>query len=391
MRFYLDHAATTPLRPDVRDAWLAATEVVGNASSTHGAGQDARRLLEDARERIAAVLDADPIEVVLTSGGTESINTAVQGLWRSRRAESTALVLPDGEHTATIDSVAALVADGAEVRAVPVTALGRIEPSDFAAVLPGAAFATALVANNEVGTLNDAPALTAAAAEIGIPLHLDAVAALGHVPISFRQLRGGADDGVGLVALSVAAHKIGAPVGVGALVVARSARLTPLVHGGAQQRRLRAGTQDVAGATAFALAMELAERERVDESRRLAALRDRLIAGIRAAVPESELLGDPSDRLPGNAHVLFPNAAGESLLFLLDMAGIAVSTGSACQAGVAEPSHVLLAMGRSESDARSVLRFTLGRTSADADVDAVLAVIEDAYARASGSRAGDRS
>lgn len=391
MRFYLDHAATTPLRPDVRDAWLAATEVVGNASSTHGAGQDARRLLEDARERIAAVLDADPIEVVLTSGGTESINTAVQGLWRSRRADATALVLPDGEHAATIDSVAALVADGAEVRAVPVTAFGRIEPSDFATALPGAAFATALVANNEVGTLNDAPALTAAAAEIGVPLHLDAVAALGHVPISFRQLRGGADDGVGLVALSVAAHKIGAPVGVGALVVARSARLTPLVHGGAQQRRLRAGTQDVPGATAFALAMELAERERGDESRRLAALRDRLIAGIRSAVPESELLGDPSDRLPGNAHVLFPNAAGESLLFLLDMAGIAVSTGSACQAGVAEPSHVVLAMGRNESDARSVLRFTLGRTSADADVDAVLAVIEDAYARASGSRAGDRS
>lgn len=391
MRFYLDHAATTPLRPEVRDAWLAATEVVGNASSTHGAGQDARRLLEDARERIAAVLDADPIEIVLTSGGTESINTAVHGLWRSRPAGATALVLPDGEHAATIDSVAALAADGADVRAVPVSALGRIDPSDFAAALPGAAFATALVANNEVGTLNDAWALSSAAAVAGIPLHLDAVAALGHVPLSFRLLRGDAADSVGLVALSVAAHKIGAPVGVGALVVARSARLTPLVHGGAQQRRLRAGTQDVAGATAFALAMELAERERVEEGRRLAVLRDRLITGIRAAVPESELLGDPSDRLPGNAHLLFPNAAGESLLFLLDMAGIAVSTGSACQAGVAEPSHVVLAMGRSESDARSVLRFTLGSASADADVDAVLAVIEDAYARASGSRAGDPS
>jgi len=391
MRFYLDHAATAPLRPEVRDAWVAASSVVGNASSTHGAGQDARRLLEDARERIAAVLDADPIEIVLTSGGTESINTAVQGLWRSRSAGSSAITLPDGEHAATIDTVASIAAEGAEIRSVPLTGLGRIDPSDFASALPGAALATALVANNEVGTVNDAPALSAAASDAGVPLHLDAVAALGHVPLSFRGLRGDAPDGRGLVALSVAAHKIGAPVGVGALVVARSARLAPLVHGGAQQRRLRAGTQDVPGATAFALAMELAEVERLAETQRLAVLRDRLVAGIRSAVPQAELLGDPIDRLPGNAHMLFPGAAGESLLFVLDTAGVAASTGSACQAGVAEPSHVVMAMGRSERDARSVLRFTLGRTSTDADVDAVLAVIADAYRRASGSRAGEHS
>ncbi|WP_404435203.1 cysteine desulfurase [Microbacterium aerolatum] len=391
MRFYLDHAATTPLRPEAREAWLAASDVVGNASSTHGAGQDARRLLEDSRERIAEVLGSDPIEVVLTSGGTESINTALRGLWTSRAADADTVVLPDGEHHATMDTVAALASDGAAVRAVALSGTGRIEPEIFRAALPGAALATALVANNEVGTVNDAPALSAAAAHSGVPLHLDAVAALGHVPLSFRELRGDAAAGAGLVAMSVAGHKIGAPVGVGALVVARTAKMVPLLHGGAQQRGLRAGTQDVPGAAAFAAALSAAEDEREAEAARLRALRDRLISGIRSAVPLARLLGDPVDRLPGNAHFLFPGAVGESLLFLLDVAGVAASTGSACQAGVAEPSHVVMAMGGSEQDARSVLRFTLGRTSTDADVDAVLAAIADAYARASGSRTAQRS
>ncbi|UYO98489.1 cysteine desulfurase [Microbacterium sp. M28] len=385
MRHYLDHAATTPLRPESRDAWLAATSVIGNASSTHGAGQDARRLLEESRERIAAVLQCDPIEVVLTSGGTESINTALRGLWAARPQGTSAIVLPDAEHHATVDTVAALAREGAEVRIVRVSDRARIDPDHFADALPGAAAATALVANNEAGTINDAAALARAAGSAGTPLHLDAVAALGHVPVSFRGLRGDAPAGVGLVAMSVAGHKIGAPVGIGALVVARSARLSALLHGGAQQRGLRAGTQDVAGAAAFAVALEAAESERVAESARLTGLRDRLVSGILSRVPDAELLGDPVDRLPGNAHVLFPGAVGESLLFLLDVAGIAASTGSACQAGVAEPSHVVMAMGRTEQDARSVLRFTLGRTSTEDDVDAVLAVIADVCARASGS------
>lgn len=391
MRHYLDHAATTPLRPEARDAWLAATETIGNASSTHGAGQDARRLLEESRERVAAVLDADSIEIVFTSGGTESINLALQGLWRSRPTGSDAIVLPDAEHHATMDTVAALADEGAVIRSVGVTAAGAIDVSEFVAQLPGAALATALVANNEAGTVNDAASLSSASAGAGVPLHLDAVAALGHVPLSFRELRGHAAPAVGLVAMSLAGHKIGAPVGVGALVAARSARLTALLRGGAQQRGLRAGTQDVAGAAAFATALEFAEAEREEEASRLAALRDRLVDGIRSAVPAAELLGDPVRRLPGNAHLLFPGAVGESLLFLLDVAGVAASTGSACQAGVAEPSHVVMAMGRSERDARSVLRFSLGRTSTDADVDAVLAAIADAYLRASGSGTAARS
>jgi cysteine desulfurase len=391
MRFYLDHAATSPLRPEARDAWLAATEVVGNASSTHGAGQDARRLLEESRERAAVVLGCDPIEVVLTSGGTESINTALNGLWRSRAAGTDAVVLPDAEHHATFDTVAALAKQGAEVRAVAVDAEARIEPDAFREALPGAALATALVANNEAGTINDASSLSDAAAEARVPLHLDAVAAWGHVRLSFRELRGDAAAAAGLVAMSVAGHKIGAPVGTGALVVARSARIEPLLHGGAQQRGLRAGTQDVAGAAAFATALEATEAEREPEYARLSALRDRLISGIRSAVPQAQLLGDPGRRLPGNVHMLFPGAVGESLLFLLDAAGIAASTGSACQAGVAEPSHVVMAMGRDEHDARSALRFTLGRTSGDDDVDAVLAVIAEVYSRASGARSAARS
>ena len=391
MQHYLDHAATTPLRPEAREAWLDASAVVGNASSTHGAGQDARRLLEESRERAAAVLGCDPIEVVFTSGGTESINLALQGLWHSRPEGTDAIVMPDAEHHATVDTVEALIASGATLRSVPVYRTAAIDLTEFAAQLPGAALATALVANNEAGTINDAEALSSSAAAARVPLHLDAVSALGHVALSFRGLRGDAPDAVGLVAMSVAGHKIGAPVGVGALISARTARISAILRGGAQQRGLRAGTQDVAGAAAFATALELAEKERNSENARLSALRDRLIDGILRRVPSAEVLGDRAERLPGNAHILFPGAVGESLLFLLDMAGIAASTGSACQAGVAEPSHVVMAMGRSEQDARSVLRFSLGRTSTDADVDAVLSSIADAYARASGSGSAERS
>ena len=383
MRHYLDHAATTPLRAVARDAWIAASATVGNASSTHGAGQDARRLLEDSRERVAAVLGCEPIEVVFTSGGTESINTALRGLWAMRRADAGSIVLPDAEHHATIDTVAALERDGAQVRSVRVDAQGRIDVPAFAAALGGAALATALVANNEVGTVNDAAAISTAAAAASVPLHLDAVAACGQLPLVFRALRGEAPPEAGLVAMSIAGHKIGAPVGTGVLIAARGARIAPLLHGGMQQRGLRAGTQDVPGAAALAAALEEAEAQRASESIRLAALRDGLVAGILDAVPSASLLGDAQDRLPGNAHLLFPGAVGESLLFLLDMAGISASTGSACQAGVAEPSHVVIAMGRSERDARSVLRFTLGASSTQADVDAVIAAVPDAVARAS--------
>lgn len=382
MQIYLDHAATSPLRPEARDAWVEAAASVGNASSIHGAGQQARRMLEEARERLADVVDAEPIEVVFTSGGTEAVNLAVKGLWWARPHDANAVVLPDGEHHATLDAVEWLESQGAHVRHVGVDAVARIPVDRFTEALPGAALATALVANNESGTVNDAAALSQAAAEAGVALHLDAVAAFGHVPVSFRGWRGSARGRTGLAALSISAHKIGGPTGVGALVVARGAELAALMHGGGQQRRLRAGTQDVPGAVAFARAAELAAAERDAEAERLTALRERLVHGIRRSIPDAELLGDPVERVPGNAHVLFPGASGETLLFLLDMAAIAVSTGSACQAGVPEPSHVVLAMGRTDAEARQVLRFTLGRTTVDTDVDTVLAVLPEAVERA---------
>lgn len=385
MSIYLDHAASTPLRESAREAWLAAATLTGNASSVHGAGQAARRLLEHSRERIAAVLDCDPIEVVLTSGGTEAINLALKGLWWGKAGDREAVLLPDGEHHASIDTVDWLRARGARVRAVALDPVGHIPLDGFRTALTApapAALATALVANNEVGTVQDAAQLAAAAADADVPLHLDAVAAMGHLPVSFSAWRGGAAPGVGLVALSVSGHKVGAPVGTGAVVVSRHARIAALLHGGGQQRGLRSGTQDVAGAAALAVALEDAEAERISEHERLVALGDRLWSGIRAAIPAAELLGDARDRLAGNVHVHLPGAVGETMLFLLDQEGISVSTGSACQAGVAEPSHVVLALGRDQDVARSVLRLTLGRTTVPSDVDALLAALPRAYARA---------
>jgi cysteine desulfurase len=389
MHVYLDHAASSPLRPEAREAWLAAAEVGGNASSIHGGGQAARRVLEDARERLAAALDCDPIEVVFTGGGTEAVNLAVKGLWAARAEGTDAVVLPDGEHHATIDSVAALVeTDGTQVRPVALDPTGVIGTERFAAALDGAALATALVANNEVGTVSDAAALAAAASAHGVPLHLDAVAAFGHVPVRFAQWRGDAPGSRGLVALSVSAHKVGGPVGVGALVVSRAAALRAQVHGGGQQRGLRAGTQDVPGAAAFAAAAEATLAELASEADRVARLRDRLAAGILNAVPDAVVLGADAPRVPGTLHVLFDGARGETMLFLLDQRGISVSTGSACQAGVPEPSHVVRALGRDEDAARSVLRLSLGRTTTDADVDAALAAVPWAVERARAAGAG---
>ncbi len=381
MPVYLDHAATTPLRPEAREAWLRATEIVGNASSVHGAGQEARRLLEESREAVAESLGCDPIEVVFTSGGTESINLALKGLWWAR-GEAGSIVLPGGEHHATMDAVTWLEGAGAEVRHVGLTPTGAVPVEAFADALPGAALATALVANNEVGTVSDAASLAEVARAAGVPLHLDAVGAVGSVPVDFAQWRGQGRSQGGLVALSMSGHKVGAPVATGALIVSRYAQLAPLLHGGGQQRGLRSGTQDVAGAAALAAALRSAVAHRESEAHRLSALRRRLADGIRHAVPDAVFLGDPESRLPGNLHVLFPGTAGETLLFLLDQEGISVSTGSACQAGVTEPSHVVLALGLDERAARSVLRLTLGRTSSEADVDQLVRVLPAVHRRA---------
>lgn len=388
MTAYLDHAATTALRPEARDAWLAATAVIGNASAVHAAGRAARRVWEDARDVTAEALGCEPIEVVFTSGGTESINLAIKGLtWA--HGEPGAIVLPDGEHHATVETVEWLASRGLGVRRVGIDADGAIDTGAFTLALTDpdpARLATAAVANNEVGTVNDVAVLADVCATGGVPLHLDAVGAVGQIPVDFSQWRAGARGAAGLVALSVSGHKLGAPVGTGALIVSRHVEPTALLHGGGQQRALRSGTPDIAGAAALAAALRLAVIERELHAAHLVRLRERLIDGIAATVPDAVVLGHRTQRLPGNVHVLFPGAVGESLLFLLDAAGISASTGSACQAGIAEPSHVVMAMGHSEADARSVLRFTLGRDSTDDDIDELLRVLAPAVARARAAR-----
>jgi cysteine desulfurase len=378
MPIYLDHAATSPLRPEVMTAYLAALPIVGNPSSIHGQGQVARELLEQGRDRVAASLGADGVEVVLTGGGTEAVNLGIKGLFWAR-APRRRIIVPLAEHHATIDSVEWLAAhEGAELDWVEVDELGRIRLDALEAALArgaadgggagsGAALVTAIWANNEVGTIQPVAEIVAAAARYGVPVHLDAIAAYGSLPIDFHA--------TGASALSVSAHKIGGPVGVGALLLARSAKVEPLLHGGNQQRG-RSGTQDAAGASAFGVAAELATRDLDRHAKQLASLRDRLMGGIRS-IQGATIRGDqqPDGRLPGNVHATFEGCEGDSLLFLLDVAGFSVSTGSACQAGVPEASHVLLAMGLSEQDARGALRFTLGPDTTESEIDALLVAL----------------
>jgi cysteine desulfurase len=379
MTVYLDHAATSPMRPEVLQAYVRALGLVGNPSSIHTAGQAASALLEGGREQVAASLGADAVEVVLTGGGTEAVNLGIKGLFWARRRPR--IVVPMAEHHATIDSVEWLAArEGAILDWVEVDSAGRIRLDALEAALATGgdevALVTALWANNEVGTMQPVREIVDAAARFGVPVHLDAIAAYGSVPIDFHAS--------GAAALSVSAHKIGGPVGVGALLVRRGVSVEPLLHGGSQQSQ-RSGTQDAAGAAAFGVAAGLPHPD-------LSGLRDRLIHGIRDLGLGATLRGDPVDRLPGNAHVTFAGCEGDSLLYLLDVAGFAVSTGSACQAGVPEASHVLLAMGVSEPDARGALRFTLGPDTTADEIDALLAALPAAVdaARAAGLAAGTR-
>jgi cysteine desulfurase len=373
-RVYLDHAATTPMPSVVRDAYVDALGLVGNPSSIHGHGQAARDLLETGREQVAASVGVDAVEVVFTGGGTEAVNLAIKGSFWSR-APRRRILTTRAEHAATLDSVEWLVRhEGAVVEWVDVDARGRLSLSSLEAALghdrDDIALVSVLWANNEVGTLQPVSEIVALAHAAGVPVHLDAIAAYGSVPVDVHA--------VGADLVSISAHKIGGPVGIGALIVSRTATVEPLVHGGNQQRA-RSGTQDAAGAIAFGAAAGLIAADHAP----LAALRDRLIAGL-ADLPGVVLRGDPSPdgRLPGNVHATFAGTDGDALLYLLDQRGFSVSTGSACQAGVAEVSHVLLAMGLSEQEAKGALRFTLGTdTSIDA-IEALLTVTPDVLAQA---------
>ncbi|WP_371499304.1 cysteine desulfurase [Kitasatospora sp. NBC_00374] len=381
---YLDHAATTPMLPEAVAAMTAQLGVVGNASSLHAAGRRARRVVEESRESLAESLGARPSEIVLTGGGTESDNLAVKGLYWARRDADPArrrVLCSPVEHHAVLDAVHWLAEhEGALVDYLPVDAYGRVHPGALREAIerdPGSvALVTVMWANNEVGTLQPIHELAAVAQEFGIPMHADAVQALGQVPVSFAES--------GLTALTVTGHKIGGPYGVGALLLARQAHPVPLLHGGGQERDVRSGTLDVPGAAAFATAAALAVERREPYAAAVGALRDELVAAVRSAVPDAVLNGDPAPagRLAANAHFSFPGCEGDALLMLLDAQGVECSTGSACSAGVPQPSHVLLAMGADPLLARASLRFSLGHTSTRADVEALTAAITPAVQRA---------
>ena len=383
---YLDHAATTPMVPEAIAVMTEELARTGNASSLHGSGRAARRTVEEARELIAEKLGARPSEVVFCSGGTEANNLAIKGLYWSRLEQDPAcnrIVFSSVEHHALLDPVTWLAAhEGARVDTTPVDRQGRIivdalreavesDPASVAAV-------TTMWANNEMGTVQPIAEVVAIAREHGIPVHSDAVQAAGYLPLDF-----GAS---GLDAMTVTAHKLGGPVGIGALVIERDLQPTPLLHGGGQERDLRSGTIGVPLIAAFAKAMEVSVDHQAESSARIEALRARMVDGIRRVVPDAIINGDPEPgpqhRLPNIAHVTFPGCEGDAMLMLLDAQGIECSTGSACDAGVPQPSHVLLAMGYDDVAARGSLRFSLGHTSTEADVDALIAALPAVHERA---------
>ncbi|HLN76968.1 MAG TPA: cysteine desulfurase family protein [Nocardioidaceae bacterium] len=382
---YLDHAASTPMYPEAVAAMTEQLARPGNPSSLHASGRAARRVVEESRETIARAINARPGEVVFTSGGTEADNLAVKGIYWSRRQADprrTRVLSTTVEHHAVLDSLHWLEDQGADVELLPVNRCGRLEIEALRESIERDPDSVALVsvmwANNEVGTVQPIADVVEIAHAHGIPVHTDAVQAIGQVRVDFAAS--------GVDALTLTAHKLGGPVGVGALVVRREIELTPLLHGGGQERDVRSGTIDAPAIRGFAVAVELSVARQPEHAARVAALRDDLLRRVSEQVPDAVLNGDENcsltNRLPGNAHIQFPGCEGDSLLMLLDARGIECSTGSACSAGVPQPSHVLLAMGADDVAARSALRFSLGHTSTQADVDALAEAIAPVVERA---------
>jgi cysteine desulfurase len=388
-RVYADHAATGPMLPAARRAWVEQSEHLGNPSSLHASGRRSRRVLEEAREQIAAALGVRPSAVLFTSGGTEADNLAVKGLYWARsgaHASRTGIVASAIEHHAVLDPVMWLADQHqAKVTWLAVNDRGVVDLDALETVLreqgPTLAFATIMWANNEIGAIQPIADIAERMHRAGVPFHTDAVQALGQVPLDLRMMAE-----MGPQAVTITSHKIGGPFGIGALIADPSLTLTPLLHGGGQERDVRSGTFDAAAAAGFAAAVEYAVTHQVEHAASLTELRDALISGITRVIPEAIINGDVINRLPGNVHVSFPGCEGDALLMLLDAAGIDCSTGSACTAGIPEPSHVLLAMGVPESVARSSLRFSLGRTSTPDDVAHIIAALPAAVTRA--QRAG---
>ena len=380
MAVYLDHAATTPMLESAIAALTDQMKVLGNPSSLHASGRRARMVVEEAREMVAEALHARPADVVFTAGGTEANNLAIKGLYWARSAGSRRRILAGAtEHHAVMDPVEWLGAHGAEVSWIPVSSAGVIDVEWLRASIESDPESVALVsvmwANNEMGAIAPIREIAALCAQYEIPFHTDAVQATAWLDVSF--------DIHGLTALTVSGHKVGGPHSSGALLLSADAVVVPVLHGGGQERDVRSGTLDAASAISFATALRDTVASRSDVAARVQSLRDELIERVQEAVPEAVLNGPlGNSRLANNSHFSFPGCEGDALLMLLDAAGVECSTGSACTAGIPQPSHVLLAMGVEPLTSRSSLRFSLGRTSTSADVDALVAALPLAYGRA---------
>lgn len=372
--------------PQAQERWLEVSSLVGNPSSLHDSGRRTRRIVEEARESIAEDLVTRPSAVIFTGGGTEADNLAVKGLfWRGQEQGRVGVVASSIEHHAVLDPVKWLGEhQGAKVLWVGVDAVGRIKLDEVKAALAAqdVALVTVMWANNEVGTIQPVFELATLCREHGVAFHTDAVQVLGQLPMNLTEL--------GAAAVTITAHKVGGPFGVGALILDPDIKPTPVLHGGGHEREIRSGTLDAAGIASFAVAVRSAVDNQARFAARVQELRNDLIARVLAKVPAAKLNGEPdlsgAQRLPANAHFTFEDCEGDALLMLLDAAGIDCSTGSACTAGIPEPSHVLLAMGAQPQASRGSLRFSLGSDSSAADIDHLVEVLPGAVERA--SRAG---
>jgi len=368
-KVYLDHSATTPVRPEVLEAMLPFLQGrFGNPSSLHSWGREAKKALEEAREQVAALIGARPEEIVFTSGGTEADNLAITGAAYANARKGKHIIISSIEHHAALDTAAHLQKQGFKVTFLPVTAEGLVRVEDVAEAITGETILISVMhANNEVGTIQPIAEIGRLAKEKGIVFHSDAVQSAGKIPINVDEL--------GVDLLSLSAHKIYGPKGVGALYVRKGTRLEPILHGGAQERKRRPGTENMPGIVGFGKAAELARQEMAGEAERLRKLRDKLLDGIVARIPHVIITGHRWQRLPNHASVCVKYVEGESMLLSLDMQGVAASSGSACTSGSLDPSHVLLAMGLPHEVAHGSLRLTLGRENTEEDIDYVLEVL----------------
>lgn len=364
-RIYLDNAATTPIRSEVLNSMMPFFDNrFGNPSSLYSYGQEAKKAIEEARDRVAAAIGANADEIFFTSGGTESDNWALIGAAYALKNKGNHIITTSIEHHAVLHTCQYLEKQGFEITYLPVDEYGLVDPNDLKeAIKDNTILVSIMYANNEIGTIEPIEELAKVAHEKGVLFHTDAVQAVGNVPIDLKKLD--------IDMLSISAHKIYGPKGVGALYIKKGVRIDSLIHGGAQERNRRAGTENVAGIVGFGTAIELITKNIDEHIKKLTRLRDKLIDGI-LKIPYTRLNGHPNKRLPGNVNVSFEFVDGESLILSLDMEGICVSSGSACTAGSIDPSHVLLAIGLPEEIAHGSLRLTIGEENTEEEIDTVI-------------------